>query len=70
MSNGKMLSFHVKFVQTQMDGWTDRRTENGKTICPPSFNTGIKNLNEVLSMSLCHQFLKRTTQGTFLQSLV
>ena len=31
-----MLSFHVKFVQT--DGWTDR----GKTICPQSFNIGHK----------------------------
>ena len=33
-----MLSFHAKFVQTdrQMDGETD----NGKTLCPRSFDTG------------------------------
>ena len=32
-----MLSFHVKFVQTdrRTDGWTDGQTDNGKTICPP-----------------------------------
>ena len=36
-----MLSFHVKFVQTrQTDGQTDRQTDNGKTICPRSFDTG------------------------------
>ena len=29
-----MSSFHVKFVQT------DRRTDNGKTISPPSFDAG------------------------------
>ena len=29
-----MLSFHVKFVQT------DRRTDNGKTICLRSFDSG------------------------------
>ena len=34
-----MLSFHVKFVQTdrrtdrQWDGQMDRQTDNGKTIC-------------------------------------
>ena len=33
-----MLSFHVKFVQT--DGQTDGRTDNGKTICPRSFDAG------------------------------
>ena len=27
-----MLSFHVKFVQT--DGWTDGQTDNCNTICP------------------------------------
>ena len=30
-----MLSFHVKFVQT------DRRTDNGKTIYPRSFDVGV-----------------------------
>ena len=37
-----MLSFHVKFVQTdrQTDGRMDRQGENGKTICPRSFDTG------------------------------
>ena len=29
-----MLSFHVKFVQT------DRQTDKGKTICPPVFQYG------------------------------
>ena len=29
-----MLSIHVKFVQT------DRRIDNGKTICPPIFRYG------------------------------
>ena len=35
-----MLSFHVKFVQTDrrtdrwMDGRMDGQTDNGKTICP------------------------------------
>ena len=37
-----MLSFHVHFVLT--DGWTDRlmdqQTDNGKTICPRSFDMG------------------------------
>ena len=33
-----MLSFHVKFVQT--DRWTGRQTNNGKTICPRSFDMG------------------------------
>ena len=33
-----MLSYHVKFVQT--DRWTEGQTDNGKTICPPSFDTG------------------------------
>ena len=33
-----MLSFHVKFVQT--DRRTDRQMENGNTICPRSFETG------------------------------
>ena len=44
-----MLSFHVKFVQT--DRWTDRRTDgqtdNSKTICPQSFDTGYKNMAEL-----------------------
>ena len=36
-----MLRFHFKFVQT--DRRTDRRTDNGKTICPPNFRYwGIK----------------------------
>ena len=33
-----MLSFHVKFVQT--DRRTDRQMEKGKTICPRSFGYG------------------------------
>ena len=33
-----MLNFHVKFVQT--DRQIDRQMDNGKTICPRSFNTG------------------------------
>ena len=37
-----MLSFHVKFVQTdrQTDRWTGGQMDNGKTIGPRSFNTG------------------------------
>ena len=37
-----MLSFHVKFVQTdrRTNGRTDGQTDNGKTICPRSFDTG------------------------------
>ena len=41
-----MLSFHVKFVQTdrwtdgRTDGWTYRQMDNGKTICPRSFDAG------------------------------
>ena len=37
-----MLSFHVKFVQTdrQTNRRTDGQTDNGKTIYPPSFDTG------------------------------
>ena len=31
-----MLSFHVNFVQT--DRQTDGQTDNGKTICPQSFD--------------------------------
>ena len=31
-----MLSFHVKFVQT--DGQTDEQTDNGKIICPPNLS--------------------------------
>ena len=37
-----MLSFYVKFVQT--DRWTDRQTDNGKTICPRSFDAGHTNV--------------------------
>ena len=43
-----MLSFHVKFVQTnrRMDGQTNRRTkgqmDNSKTISPKSFDAGHK----------------------------
>ena len=33
-----MLSFHIKFVQT--DRRMDRQTDNGKTICPPIFRYG------------------------------
>ena len=33
-----MVSFHVKFVQT--DGQTDRQTDNSKTIYPRSFDAG------------------------------
>ena len=36
-----MLSFHVKFVQT--DGWTDRQTDRRtmvKQYAPQSFDTG------------------------------
>ena len=37
-----MLSFHIKFVQT------DRRTDNGKTICPLIFRYGgIKTLYKI-----------------------
>ena len=41
-----MLSFHVKFVQTDglTDRQTDRRADNGKTICPQSFDMGAKKL--------------------------
>ena len=43
-----MLSFHVKFVQTdrrtdgQTEGRTDGQTDNGKTICPLIFRYGSK----------------------------
>ena len=30
-----MISFHVKFVQTE-----DGQTDNGTTLCPQSFDTG------------------------------
>ena len=33
-----MLSFHVKFVQT--DRRTNKQTDSGKTICSRSFDTG------------------------------
>ena len=36
-----MLSFHVKFVPT--DRQTDGQTDNGKTLCPRSFDAGHKN---------------------------
>ena len=37
-----MLSFHVKFVQTdgQTERETDKQMDNSKTICPRSFDTG------------------------------
>ena len=37
-----MLSFHVKFVQTdrRINRWTDGQTNNSKPICPRSFDTG------------------------------
>ena len=37
-----MLSFHVKFVQTdrQTDRWMDRQADNGKIVCPRSFDSG------------------------------
>ena len=50
-----MLSFHVKFVQTdrrtdkRTDGRTDGQTDNGKTLGPPIFRYGgiimLKELN-------------------------
>ena len=40
-----MLSFHVKFVQTdrQMNRWMDGQTDNGKTISPDLSIWGHKN---------------------------
>ena len=38
-----MLSFHVKFVQRQNDGQTDRRTDRQTTVkqyAPRSFDAG------------------------------
>ena len=41
-----MLSFHVKFVQT--DRQMDRQTDNSKTVCPSIFQYGsIKNIKSV-----------------------
>ena len=44
-----MLSFHVKFVQTdrRTDGLTDRQTDNGKTICPRSSILGHKYMDTI-----------------------
>ena len=44
-----MLSFHVKFVQTdrRTDRQMDRQTEKGKTIWPPPFDAGHKNIVEM-----------------------
>ena len=52
-----MLSFHVKFVQTdrRTDGQIDGQTDNGKTICPPDLSIrGHKNSmseNHILKMT-------------------
>ena len=49
-----MLSFHIKFVQTERrtdrrtDGRTDRQTENGKTICPRYFDTRVERERELM----------------------
>ena len=35
-----MLNLQVKFATDgQTDGWTDNQIDNGKTICPRSFDT-------------------------------
>ena len=47
-----MLSFHVKFVQTdrQTDGQMDGKTDNGKTICPSDLTIwGHKNMDGRMS---------------------
>ena len=51
-----MLSFHVKFVQTDMrkDGRTYGQTDNGKTKCPRSFDTGAYKCQKVLQMDGKH----------------
>ena len=53
-----MLSFHIKFVQTDRrkdrltDGRTDRPTDNGKTIYPPILRYGgIKILDQIPGLS-------------------
>ena len=43
-----MLSFHVKFVQT------DRRMDNGKTICPLIFRYGGIKSFDILSCCIFH----------------
>ena len=48
-----MLSFHVKFMQT--DSQTDGQTDTGKTICPPIFRYGgIKTLRLIVATSVLH----------------
>ena len=37
-----MLSFQVKFVQR--DGQTDGQVDSSKTICPRSFDAGVKKM--------------------------
>ena len=51
-----MLSFHVKFVQT------DKQTDNGKTICPRSLILGHKNnvTNSYTPVILCKTNLVST----------
>ena len=49
-----MLSFHIKFVQTDKwtDGQTHGQTDNGKTICPQSLILGHKNVHRCLLMNI------------------
>ena len=60
-----MSSFHVKFVQKdrRTDDRTDEQTDNGKTICPPSFDTGgggggIKNKRAKMALDRSPEFLR------------
>ena len=60
MSNGKMLSFQVKFVQT--DRRTDGQTDNGKTICPPNLSIwghkkAYKNIEEMAFYSFKEKYI-------------
>ena len=47
-----MLSFHVKFVQT--DRWTGRLTDNSKTICP-LYKKKVVTLTDFENMIILHQ---------------
>ena len=48
-----MLSFHIKFVQTdgQTDGRTDGWADNGKTVCPPIFQYGGIKITQIIGFT-------------------
>ena len=59
-----MLSFHVKFVQTdrQTDRRTDGQTDNGKTICPDLSMRGNK---KTISIVMLHIHVYNSLQKVF-----